>query len=108
MNYSQTVNLFTLLDAYPLPRIDEMINSLSAYKVFSTFDLRSAYHQIPIQEGDKQFTAFQACGKLYELNRIPFGVTNGVPQFQRKMDKLISLNGLKNTFPYLDNVTIAG
>ena len=34
----------------------------------------------------------------------PFGVTNGVPVFQRKVDE----DGLKHTFPYLDNVTIGG
>ena len=37
---------FTELDAYPLPRIDEMINNLVNYKLFSTYDLKSAYHQI--------------------------------------------------------------
>ena len=37
--YSQTINIYTQLDAYPLPRIDDMINK---YSVFSTFDLRSA------------------------------------------------------------------
>ena len=46
IDYSQTINLFTELDAYPLPRIDDMINKLANYSYFSTFDLRSAYHQI--------------------------------------------------------------
>ena len=100
--------MYTHLHAYPLPRIDDLINELSKFKVFSTYDLKSAYHQIPIAESDKHYTAFEACGKLYEFNRIPFGVTNGVPQFQRKMDELVAQNGLKNTFPYLDNVTVAG
>ena len=39
IDYSQTVNLYTELDAYPLPRIDYMVNSLASYNVFSTFDL---------------------------------------------------------------------
>ena len=34
IDYSQTINLFTDLDAYPLPRIDDMVNKLSQYKVF--------------------------------------------------------------------------
>ena len=42
------------------------------------------------------------------LTEFPFGVTNGVPQFQRKMDELVTNSGLKDTFPYLDNVTVAG
>jgi len=50
IDYSQTVNLHTNLDAYPLPRIDEMVNKLSKYKYFSTYDLKSAYHQVPLLE----------------------------------------------------------
>ena len=81
---------------------------MSLHKVFSTFDLKSAYHQIPIRESDKIYTAFEACGKLWEFNRIPFGVTNGLPQFQRVIDDIVMKEGLKDTYPYLDNVTIGG
>ena len=108
VDYSQTINLFTELDAYPLPTIETLINDLAKYHVFSTFDLRSAYHQIQITEKDRPFTAFEACGKLWEFTRLPFGVTNGVPAFQRKMDNLVQVEGLKDTFPYLDNITVAG
>ncbi|XP_076062398.1 uncharacterized protein LOC143037735 [Oratosquilla oratoria] len=65
VDYSQTVNLYTELDAYPLPRIYTMVNELSTYHVFSTFDLKSAYHQIPLKESDKKYTAFEAIGLQY-------------------------------------------
>ena len=64
IDYSETINLFTLLDAYSLPRIDDLINRLASYKIFPTFDLKCAYHQITIDESDKPYTAFEACGKL--------------------------------------------
>ena len=38
----------------------------------------------------------------------PFWLTNGVPAFQREMDNLVSEEGLKETFPYFDNITVAG
>ena len=44
VDYSQTVNQYTEVDAYPLPRIDDMMNNLAKYRVFSTFDLKNAYH----------------------------------------------------------------
>ncbi|XP_064080604.1 uncharacterized protein LOC135197465 [Macrobrachium nipponense] len=108
VDYSQTINLYTELDAYPLPRIDTMVNELSTYRVFSTFDLKSAYHQIPLKESDKKYTAFEANGRLYQFYRVPFGVTNGVAVFQRTMDKLEKEENLQGAFPYLDNITIAG
>ncbi len=84
---------------------DDMINNLAGYKFFSTFDLKSAYHQMPIKEADQKYTAFEANGRLYHFRRIPFGVT---AVFQRAMDKFVDEEGLKDTFPYLDNITVAG
>ena len=60
VDYSQTVNLFTKLDAYPLPKIKFLVNELAKYCAFSTFDLCSAYHQILIAENDQPFTTFEA------------------------------------------------
>ena len=108
VDYSQTINRFTQLDAYPLPRLDEMIGKISQYTVFSALDLQSAYHQIPILENEKQYTAFEACGNLYQFCRIPFGVTNGVACFQRVIDTIIRSENLKDTFAYIDNLTICG
>ena len=108
VDYSQIINLYTELDAYPLPRIDTMINKLAQYKVFSTYDLKNAYHQIPISQAERKYTAFEAGGQLYQFCRIPFGVTNGVAVFQRLMDKIIKEEELKDTFPYLDDITVAG
>ncbi|GFR58712.1 retrovirus-related Pol polyprotein from transposon opus [Elysia marginata] len=105
---SQTINKYTLLDAYPLPRLDKMAETISRYKYYSTFDLKSAYDQIPLKERDKEYTAFEACGNLYHFKRIPFGVTNGVVIFQRTIDNIIKQEGLPACFAYLDNVTVCG
>ena len=108
IDYSQTINRFTQLDAYPLPRIDDTINKIAQYKVFSTIDLKSAYHQVPIKEEEKKFTAFEANQRLYHFRRVPFGVTNGAAAFQRCMHNFISEESLKDTFAYLDNITNCG
>ncbi len=108
IDYSQTVNRFTQLDAFPLPRISDTINEIALYRVFSTLDLQSAYHQIPLKDEDKPYTAFEAKGGLYQFTRLPFGVTNGVACFQREMMRLVEDHSLKGVFPYLDNITICG
>ena len=108
IDYSQTINRFTYLDAYPVPKVDELVQEISKYSMYSTFDLKSAYHQIPIRDDEKQYTAFEACGKLFQFCRIPFGVTNGVAAFQRTIHNIIEEEGLQDTFAYVDNVTICG
>ena len=108
IDYSQTINRFTLLDAYRLPRIDEMVGKVAQYQFFSTLDLRNAYHQISIKDEDKPYTAFEADNKLYQFKRIPFGITNGVASFQRVIDDIVEKEGLEDTFVYIDNVTVCG
>ncbi|GFS81980.1 retrovirus-related Pol polyprotein from transposon opus [Trichonephila clavipes] len=105
---SQTINKYTLLDAYPLPKIEEVILKISKNKVFSKIDLQSAYHQIPIQDSERHYIAFDACGMLYQFLRVPFGVTNGVACFQRVIDKIIEDEGFTLTYPFIDDVTVCG
>ena len=64
MDYSETIYKYTRLDAYPLPKINEMVNSIVKYEAFSTIDLRSSYYQVPLPEEIRPFTAFEADGKL--------------------------------------------
>ena len=108
IDYSQTINRFTELDAYPLPRIDEQINQLAKCRIFSTLDLKNAYYQIPLHPDDRVFTAFEAAGQLYQYRRLPFGVTNDVAAFRRIIDKIIASNKLKHTCTYINNITIGG
>ncbi|KRY84767.1 Retrovirus-related Pol polyprotein from transposon 17.6, partial [Trichinella pseudospiralis] len=105
VDYSATINRFTLLDAYPLPKIDSLVQTIAKYRVFSTIDLKSAYHQIPIVNEERLYTAFEADGSLYQFTRIPFGVTNGVACFQRVINSFIEKEKLKGVVAYLDDVT---
>ena len=108
IDYSQTINKYTPLDSYPIPRIDDLLQKVAKHKFFSRIDLKSAYHQIPLKPEDRTLTAFQACGKLYEFTRLPFGLTNAVQIFQRNMDNFIQNNRLQETYAYLDDVIICG
>lgn len=108
IDYSETINLFTQLDAYPFTTVETTLNGIAENHYFSRIDLKSAYHQVPIKLEDRPFTAFQAGGGLYQFSRLAFGLTNAVPAFQRIMDEFVRNNGLKKTFPYLDDITICG
>ena len=65
IDYSITINRFTLLDAYSLPNIEELVNAAAQGKYYSSLDLRSAYHQVPLLPEEKQYTAFEASGRLF-------------------------------------------
>nr|XP_039250117.1 uncharacterized protein LOC120327823 [Styela clava] len=108
IDYSQTINKFTQLDAFPLPNMSDIINEIAPYRVYSTVDLKSAYHQVPLEKEDQKYTAFEAAGALFQFTRLPFGVTNGVACFQRAMMNLVKEENLTGVFAYLDNITICG
>ena len=108
IDYSRTIYKFTLLDAYPLLRIDDQVNQIARGKILRTLDLKSANHQIPLCKIDWEYTAFKADGKLYQYIRLPFGVTNGVSHFQRIIQEIIQKYKLQGTYAYLDNITVVG
>ena len=108
VDYSETINRFTELDAYPLPNMDEVASKLALYTVYSAFDLRSAFHQIKLREADKPFTAFQAGQRLFQFTRVPFGLRNSSAVFQRVMDDLVQQYKLEGVVTYIDNVYVGG
>ena len=59
IDYSKTINWFTYLGAYPLPQIDSIVSELATYSMFSTIDLKSAYHQVKLHFQDDLYAAFQ-------------------------------------------------
>lgn len=108
IDYSETINKFTHLDGFPLPRIHDLIREVAQYRFFSSVDLCSAYHQVPLKQSDKIYTAFEASGSLYQFVRLPFGLTNGVASFQRIISAFIRDENLTGTFAYLDDLIICG
>lgn len=85
-----------------------MAEQISKYSYFSRVDLQSAYHQVSLRRDEREFTAFEANGRLFEFTRIPFGITNGVACFQQILDDIIENEDLADTFAYVDDITICG
>ena len=84
-----------MLDAYPLPTIETIVNEVAKRKYISTLDLKSAYHQIQINPKDRHLTAFQSANELYQWKYLPFGLTNAIPAFQRAINEFIAKHDLK-------------
>ncbi len=102
------LNSVTVGHAHPLPRVDDILDSLGNSQYFSTLDLKSAYWQISVDEKDRHKTAFVTQRGLFEFNRMPFGLVTAPTTFQRAMDLVLSGLSYVICLCYLDDVIVFG
>ena len=93
-------------DSYPLPRIQEVLESLVDAAHFSSFDLKSGFWQIKMDEASKQYTTFTV-GNLgfFECDWMPFGLCNTPATFQQLMQNCMGELNLIYCLIYLDDLT---
>ena len=65
------------IESVPLPDVHLAFPSFGGARVFTSLDLNQAYHQIPLSEGSKKYTAFCTDWNLFEFNKVPFGLATG-------------------------------
>ena len=102
------LNGLTQKDAYPLPRIDDALDTLAGSKWFTTLDLMSGYWQVEISNQDREKTAFCTPDGLFEFNVMPFGLCNAPATFQRLMDAVLAGLQWNSCLVYLNDVIIPG
>lgn len=102
----RALNRKTLKTNQPLPRIDDLLDSLKGNKYFTSLDLASGYHQIPIEEESISKTAFVTPDGHYEFLRMPFGLVNAPAIFQRTINQILGPLRFETALAYLDDVLI--
>lgn len=99
------LNSYTKADAYPMPRVDELIDRVSGANYITTLDLTKGYWQVPVAKKDREKTAFTTPHGLFQFRRMPFGLQGAPATFQRMVDKL--LDGLSDfASAYIDDIII--
>lgn len=75
------LNALTVKDTYPLPRMEECLDSLDDARIFTTLDCNSGYWQILVAPEDRPRTAFTCHAGSYQFRRMPFGLCNAPATF---------------------------
>src|SRR5579871_6729633 len=100
------LNKVTRKDAYPLPRIDELLDSLGNMTMFSTLDMCSGFYQIEVDLKSHEKTAFVMKYGTYQYNQLPMGLCNSPAIFQYLVD-IIFAGSLRNYMvTYIDDLNI--
>jgi hypothetical protein len=92
-------------DNFPVPLISDIMQFAGGKAVFSTVDLRQAYHRLPIHEDDRPLTAFTHNGVQYMFKKAPFGLKPLSSLFQRGMSRI--LGDLEFVRNFIDDILIA-
>jgi hypothetical protein len=99
------VNAVSKGDAYPLPRLDDLVDRLGGATYITTLDANKGYWQVLLTERARAISAFVTPFGHYEFIKMPFGVKGGPNTYQRAMNNL--LVGLEDwAAAYLDDLSI--
>eukprot|EP00794_Sanderia_malayensis_P019749 gene19749-21686_t len=100
------LNDATKKDTYPLPHIRDVLDQMHGAQYWTTLDAASAYWSIPLEEEDREKTAFAVQRGKFEFNVMHFGFCNAGATYQRMMD--ISLSGLpaERVLAYMDDIVV--
>ena len=102
------VNAVTRKDAYPIPRVDDTLDTLSGSTWFSTIDLRSGYWQVEMVPSDRDKTTFCTQVGLFEFNVMLFGLCNGPATLQHLMNCVLAGLQWSSCLVYIDDIIIIG
>ena len=93
-------------DAYPLPRIDACLDAMSGACWFSTFDLRSGYHRVLMDEESRDKTTFVTGEGTFRFLIMPLFLTGAPTTFQTLMNVVMSGLNLEVCLIYLDDIIL--
>lgn len=102
------LNAVTVPDTYPIPDINATLASMGDAKFFTTIDLTSGFHQIPMKPSDIPKTAFSTMNGKFEFLRLPFGLKNAPAIFQRMIDDVLKEFIGRICYVYIDDIIVFG
>ena len=103
------VNKVTRKDAYPIPRVDDTLDTLASSAWFITLNLKSGYWHVEVAgEHREEKNAICTQEGLFEFNVMRFGLCNAPATFQRLMNSVLAGLQWSSFLVYIDNIIIVG
>jgi hypothetical protein len=93
-------------DPYPLPRIDQIVDSTSGCDLLYFLDAYSGFHKIQMSRQDRKHTAFVTVDGLYCYVVMPYGLKNALPTFVRVMSKTFGDPIRDRVEVYVDDIVV--
>jgi hypothetical protein len=91
---------------YPLPRIDQIVDSTAGCEILSFLDAYSGYHQIKMKESDQLATSFITPFGMYSYTTMPFGLRNAGATYQRCMNHVFGEHIGRTVEAYVDDIVV--
>lgn len=104
----RALNAVTRKDVYPLPLLDECMDTLAENTCFSKLDANSAYWQVPIKESDRKKSAFITKYGLFQFIRMAFGLCNAPATYSRIMNLVLRGLNWDIVLAFLDDIIVMG
>ena len=93
-------------DSYPLPRINQLVDSTAGHRLLSFMDAFFEYNQIRMDEADQEKTSFVTSQGLFCYKVMPFGLKNAGATYQRLVNHMFRPQIGRNIKVYVDNMLV--
>ena len=93
-------------DSFPLPRIDQLVDSTAEHKLLTFMDGFFGYNQIQMVEEDQEKTTFITSQGLYCYRVMPFGLKNAGATYQRLVNQMFSKQMERKVEVYVDDMLV--
>ena len=101
------LNARTKKDSYPLPHMQETMESMVGARFFSMMDLKSGFWQVKMAEKFRQYTAFTVRSMgIFKFLQMPYGLCKALATFQQLMQNCLGELNITYALIYLDDVII--
>lgn len=91
---------------FPIPLVEDIMDGLSGCRIFTTLDIKGAFHQIMLEDSSRDCTAFSTGSFKYRWVRMPMGLSSSPLTWQRAINTVLADLMGKGVYVYLDDVII--